>query len=104
MCDQTHSELTNCSVASPLSHSIFKDLIRTKDCFYSGFVHVGGSATGRVRRLERRSGSVLWEQDYGSPLVALYTKQGQDIVALPFTSIAEASLDSIPFHHHDNFL
>lgn len=46
---------------------------------------------------DRHSGSLLWEQDYGSPLVAIYLRYGQDLTTIPFTSVEDTTLDKLPF-------
>ncbi|XP_075231687.1 serine/threonine-protein kinase/endoribonuclease IRE1-like [Lycorma delicatula] len=60
-------------------------------------VHFSGSSSGRVATFDRRNGALLWEQDYGSPVVALYSKGNQDLVSIPFTSLEETTLDRLPF-------
>ncbi|KAF6202382.1 hypothetical protein GE061_004781 [Apolygus lucorum] len=58
------------------------------------FRHISSISSGRVRTLDRLTGNVVWEEDYGSPMIALYVKHGQDILTLPFTSFADSVLDS----------
>ncbi|XP_066900695.1 serine/threonine-protein kinase/endoribonuclease IRE1 isoform X1 [Halyomorpha halys] len=65
-----------------------------------GYVHVSGSASGRVRTFDRQSGLLLWEKDFGSPMVSLFWQWGQDVYSIPFTSAADSSLDSLPFILH----
>ncbi|RZF48446.1 hypothetical protein LSTR_LSTR007931 [Laodelphax striatellus] len=71
--------------------------------------HFGGSASGRVSTYDRRSGALLWEHDFGSPMVALYARSscgrncnyggGQDLVSVPFASVDDATLDRLPLFH-----
>lgn len=61
------------------------------------YIHFSGSGSGRVRTIDRKTGLLEWEKDFGSPMVSLYLHWGKDIFSLPFTSAADASLDSLPF-------
>uniref|UniRef100_A0A1B6C1J1 non-specific serine/threonine protein kinase n=1 Tax=Clastoptera arizonana TaxID=38151 RepID=A0A1B6C1J1_9HEMI len=61
------------------------------------FVHFGGSSSGRVTTFNRRSGVLLWEHNYGSPLIALYTRHNQELISIPFTSVEENTLDRLQF-------
>lgn len=65
-----------------------------------GYVHVSGSGSGRVKTFDRKTGQLLWESDFGSPMVSLYWQWAQDVYSVPFTSAADSSLDSLPFILH----
>lgn len=65
-----------------------------------GYVHVSGSGSGRVKTFDRKTGQLLWESDFGSPMVSLYWQCAQDVYSVPFTSAADSSLDSLPFILH----
>ncbi|XP_015588609.1 serine/threonine-protein kinase/endoribonuclease IRE1 [Cephus cinctus] len=58
-------------------------------------VHFTTSSTGRVVTLDRRLGTVLWELDLGSPVIATYTVSKEGLVTVPFTSVAEGTLDHL---------
>lgn len=59
------------------------------------FVHFTASSTGRTVSLDRRVGTFLWEQNYGSPVIAMYLLQNEGLVSVPFTSVAEETLDHL---------
>ncbi|XP_066601348.1 serine/threonine-protein kinase/endoribonuclease IRE1-like isoform X2 [Prorops nasuta] len=61
-------------------------------------VHFTTSSTGRIVTLDRRLGVILWELDLGSPVIAAYTVNNDGLIAVPFTSIAEATLDLLLDH------
>ncbi|KAK9500618.1 hypothetical protein O3M35_001853 [Rhynocoris fuscipes] len=74
------------------SHTLTKDQSNNY-----GYVHIGSSVSGRVRTWDRGTGELLWENDYGSPMVSIYKRHGHDIFTLPFSSIAESTFDLLPF-------
>ena len=59
------------------------------------FVHFTASSTGRTLSLDRRVGSLLWEHDYGSPVIAMYVLENEGLVSVPFTSVAEETMDHL---------
>ncbi|KAJ4444309.1 hypothetical protein ANN_06101 [Periplaneta americana] len=59
------------------------------------FVHFTASSTGRTLSLDRRIGTFLWEQNYGSPVIAMYMLEKEGLVSVPFTSVAEETLDHL---------
>ncbi|XP_014471160.1 PREDICTED: serine/threonine-protein kinase/endoribonuclease IRE1 [Dinoponera quadriceps] len=58
-------------------------------------LHFTTSSTGRVVTLDKRLGIVLWELDLKSPIIAMYTLTEDGLLTVPFTSIAEETLDSL---------
>nr|XP_018916494.1 PREDICTED: serine/threonine-protein kinase/endoribonuclease IRE1-like [Bemisia tabaci] len=54
--------------------------------------HFTGSSSGRLATFENAYGSLLWTLDVNSPIIGLYLKQGDVMVSVPFTSLAEESL------------
>lgn len=68
-----------------------------EDILKYDLVHFSSSSSGRVVTFDRHSGSLLWEQDYGSPLVAIYIRYGQDLMTIPFTSVEDTTLEKLPF-------
>uniref|UniRef100_A0A224X6K4 non-specific serine/threonine protein kinase n=1 Tax=Panstrongylus lignarius TaxID=156445 RepID=A0A224X6K4_9HEMI len=62
-----------------------------------GYVHIGSSVSGRVRTWDRNTGELLWEKDFGSPMVSIFKRRGHDIITLPFSSVAESTFDLLPF-------
>ncbi|XP_011300602.1 serine/threonine-protein kinase/endoribonuclease IRE1 [Fopius arisanus] len=58
-------------------------------------VHFTTSSTGRVVTLDRRQGMVLWELDLNSPVIGIYTMSKDGLVTIPFTSVAQGTLDNL---------
>ncbi|XP_012271622.1 serine/threonine-protein kinase/endoribonuclease IRE1 isoform X2 [Orussus abietinus] len=58
-------------------------------------VHFTTSSTGRVVTLNRRLGFLLWELDLGSPVIAAYTVSDDGLTSVPFTSVADGTLDHL---------
>ncbi|KAG8268571.1 Endoplasmic reticulum to nucleus signaling [Homalodisca vitripennis] len=67
----------------------------SEDITNYGFVHFGGSSSGRVSTYERASGRLLWDQDFGSPLVGMFIRANQDMASVPFTSVEDDTLDRL---------
>ncbi|KAI4494959.1 hypothetical protein M0804_001160 [Polistes exclamans] len=61
-------------------------------------VHFTTSSTGRVVTLDKRLGSILWQLNLESPVVATYTVTKDGLLTLPFTSVAEGTLDNLLEH------
>ncbi|XP_067128711.1 serine/threonine-protein kinase/endoribonuclease IRE1 [Centruroides vittatus] len=60
-----------------------------------GFAHFSSSAGGRILTLDRITGDLIWDQDFGSPIVALYMLHKDGLHRLPFTTIAIETLDHL---------
>lgn len=58
-------------------------------------LHFTSSSTGNLISLDRIRGSVLWQQDLGSPIVASYILDQDGLIALPFTSLSNFTISSI---------
>ncbi|XP_017884608.1 serine/threonine-protein kinase/endoribonuclease ire-1 isoform X2 [Ceratina calcarata] len=56
-------------------------------------VHFTTSSTGRVVTVDRRLGIMLWELDLESPVTALYLVKDDGLITVPFTSVADETLD-----------
>ncbi|XP_014244524.1 serine/threonine-protein kinase/endoribonuclease IRE1 [Cimex lectularius] len=59
-----------------------------------GSKHFASISSGRLKTVDRKTGDLLWEKDFGSPIIGLYVRRGQDILTIPYHSIAESTLDS----------
>lgn len=62
--------------------------------FFSDLVHFSTSSTGRVVTLDRL-GKILWKLDLGSPMIAAYISSKDNLIAVPFTSVAEETFDHL---------
>ncbi|XP_053987934.1 serine/threonine-protein kinase/endoribonuclease IRE1 [Hylaeus volcanicus] len=56
-------------------------------------VHFTTSSTGRIVTIDRRLGIVLWELDVKSPVIAVYIVRDEGLLTVPFTSVADETLD-----------
>ncbi|KAI4494432.1 hypothetical protein M0802_008924 [Mischocyttarus mexicanus] len=61
-------------------------------------VHFTTSSTGRVVTLDKRLGTVLWQLNLESPVIATYSVTKDGLLTLPFTSVAEGTLDNLLEH------
>jgi hypothetical protein len=43
-------------------------------------------------------GTFLWEENYESPVIAMYLLQNEGLVSMPFTVVAEETLDHLVTH------
>nr|CAD7261171.1 unnamed protein product [Timema shepardi] len=58
-------------------------------------VHFVASSTGHAMTLDRRLGSLMWEGDYGSPVIAMYLLENEGLTSVPFTSVADETLNHL---------
>ncbi|CAL7941148.1 unnamed protein product [Xylocopa violacea] len=56
-------------------------------------VHFTTSSTGRIVTVDRRLGIILWELDVQSPVIAVYIVREDSLLTVPFTSVADETLD-----------
>ncbi|KAB0793431.1 hypothetical protein PPYR_13051 [Photinus pyralis] len=55
-------------------------------------VHFASSSTGRLVTMDRRRGSLVWDIDTESPVVAIYIMDPSGLLSLPFTSMANHTI------------
>ncbi len=65
-----------------------------EDTSYS-FQHFSSSSDGLVLTVDSVSGDILWERNFGSPIVAMYILEGDGLHRLPFTVIGMETLISL---------
>ncbi|XP_078035621.1 serine/threonine-protein kinase/endoribonuclease Ire1 isoform X2 [Augochlora pura] len=58
-------------------------------------VHFTTSSTGRIVTVDKRLGIVLWELDVQSPVIAVYIVRKDGLLAVPFTSVADGTMDHL---------
>ena len=58
-------------------------------------MHLTTSSTGRIVTVDKRLRKVLWELDFGSPVIAAYAVNKDGLTTIPFTSVAEEALDNL---------
>ncbi|KAK6624059.1 hypothetical protein RUM44_010917 [Polyplax serrata] len=58
-------------------------------------LHFTGSSSGRLVTLERATGSLIWQLDCKSPVVDIYILESKGLLKVPFTSVAEPTLDQL---------
>jgi serine/threonine-protein kinase/endoribonuclease IRE1 len=61
----------------------------------SGYAHFATNSEGRILTLDRDSGEILWEQEFESPVIAMYTLQGDSLVSIPFTTVGVETLKTL---------
>lgn len=61
-------------------------------------VHFTSSSSGRLVTMDRRRGSVLWDNDLGSPIIAAYILDKEGLLTAPFTSLANHTLAQLATH------
>ena len=66
--------------------------------FVSDFAHFTDSSRGELVTLDRKSGTVEWKVEIGSPVVALFRLEGDGIVHTPFTSVSRETLNNLITH------
>eukprot|EP00090_Calanus_glacialis_P028589 TRINITY_DN458_c0_g1_i1.p1 TRINITY_DN458_c0_g1~~TRINITY_DN458_c0_g1_i1.p1 ORF type:complete len:1157 (-),score=196.13 TRINITY_DN458_c0_g1_i1:177-3647(-) len=57
--------------------------------------HFTDSSTGALISLDKNTGSVLWETQFSSPVVAMYQLASDSIASIPFTSVSIETLDNL---------
>lgn len=58
-------------------------------------VHFATSSTGRIVTVDRKLGIILWELDVQSPVIAVYIVREDGLLIVPFTSVADETLNLI---------
>jgi len=57
--------------------------------------HFTDSSTGSLISLDKNTGSVMWETQFSSPVVAMYQLASDSIASIPFTSVSIETLDNL---------
>lgn len=63
--------------------------------------HYASSGDGLVVTVDKESGDVLWMQNYGSPVVGLYTWNQDSLRRVPHLNVALETLRYLTFHSQD---
>jgi serine/threonine-protein kinase/endoribonuclease IRE1 len=56
--------------------------------------HFSSSSDGRIITVDGTTGKVLWDRNFGNPIVAMYLLEGDGLHRLPFAIIGVETLDS----------
>ncbi|XP_059472243.1 serine/threonine-protein kinase/endoribonuclease IRE1 [Neocloeon triangulifer] len=59
------------------------------------FAHFATNSGGRVVTLERDSGRTLWENEFESPVIAMYLLQDDSLFTIPFTTVGVDTLKTL---------
>lgn len=59
------------------------------------WLHVTDSSTGNVATLNRKTGALLWERRFSSPVVGVFLLTADGLLTVPFTPVSESTLESI---------
>lgn len=90
--------------ANPLT----KDMAQNYD-----WIHFTSTSTGRIITMDRTRGVLMWDHDFGSPIVAIYMLDSDGLLNIPFTSMANHTLeylasnqlvDQKPFQNQPSFM
>lgn len=68
--------------------------------------HFTSSSSGKLLTMDRRRGTLLWEIDFGSPVVGVYLLDSDGLLSVPFTGLATNTLTHLGTHlltHHQPF-
>lgn len=57
--------------------------------------HFTDSSTGALITLDKTSGAVQWEQQFNSPVVAMYQLASDSLASIPFTSVSVDTLNNL---------
>ncbi|KAI5728967.1 hypothetical protein M8J77_023734 [Diaphorina citri] len=57
------------------------------------FLHYADTATGNFATVDMHG--VVWRHNFGSPIVGVFSHEGEDLVSLPFTSVAEDAFHAL---------
>uniref|UniRef100_T1INI5 non-specific serine/threonine protein kinase n=1 Tax=Strigamia maritima TaxID=126957 RepID=T1INI5_STRMM len=60
-----------------------------------GFTHFAASSTGLTVTLNQTARTLIWQQDYDSPVVAMYEMVRDTLRPIPFTSVATETLSQL---------
>lgn len=66
----------------------------TEDTPYD-LVHFISSSTGRIITIDQLTGEIAWEIDVASPIVGMYEWKPDGLQKIPYTTVAESTLNSI---------
>lgn len=59
------------------------------------WLHLTDSSTGNVATLNRKSGALLWERRFSSPVVGVFLLTADGLLTVPFTPVSETTLENI---------
>lgn len=57
--------------------------------------HFAGSSTGRLITLDKKFGTVQWDINLESPVVAIYALSKDGLISMPFSSVADCALNNL---------
>ncbi|XP_019397368.1 PREDICTED: serine/threonine-protein kinase/endoribonuclease IRE2 isoform X1 [Crocodylus porosus] len=63
--------------------------------------HFSSSGDGLVVTLDKESGEMLWMQNYGSPVVGIYTWHQDSLRRVPYLNVAMETMRYLTFHSQD---
>lgn len=65
------------------------------------WLHLSGSETGLTVTLDRNKGTILWQKDLSSPVVAVFLLGPDGLLSVPFTTVSDGTLKSIVDYARD---
>ncbi|KAG1703698.1 Serine/threonine-protein kinase/endoribonuclease IRE1 [Nymphon striatum] len=61
-----------------------------------GYSHFTSSSNGRAVTVDRNTGEILWNQDFGSPVVNIYSLNQDGLSKIPFVTMARDVITDMP--------
>ena len=59
------------------------------------FVHLASTSNGELATVDRFTGNVLWERNFGSPVVATYVMETSSLVRVPLMSLGVDTMHNL---------
>lgn len=72
------------------SHSMAPEL--TNDYEY---LHVSSSESGSIVTVDRKKGTLIWEHDFSTPVIAVFLLGREGLLSVPFTTVSERVLHEV---------
>lgn len=61
--------------------------------YFLEHIYFSGSSTGKFAVMSNADGgSLMWETEFESPVIGVYVREGDGLVALPFTTMDDSSM------------
>lgn len=77
------------------SHSMAPEISKNYE-----WLHLSSSATGLTVTLDREKGTLLWQKDLATPVVAVFLLGVEGLLSVPFTTVSEEALQNIVDYAH----
>lgn len=72
------------------SHSMAPELTSEYE-----YLHVSSSESGAIVTLDRKKGTLIWEHDFSTPVIAVFLLGREGLLSVPFTTVSEQVLHEV---------